>query len=242
MLWIAAIAVGALHTLLGPDHYLPFLVIGRSRRWRLRGTLLLTLLCGLGHVLSSVAIGLVGIAAGAALHEIKGLEATRGEIAGFALVLFGAGYTAYGVFRALRGKRHAHPHLHEDGTLHLHGHDHRSALSHPPLHAHGHAAPAEAPIEWKSLTPWILFLVFVLGPCEPLVPLFFASAVAGDWREAALVVGGYSAATLATMLAIVSASWAGLRAIDLGPFERWSHAAAGAVVLLSGLSVTALGL
>ncbi len=55
-------------------------------------------------------------------------------------------------------------------------------------------------------------------------------------------MGGYSAATIATMMVIVGASWAGLRAIRLGPAERWSHALAGGVVLLSGLSITLLGL
>ncbi|MDD5306857.1 MAG: hypothetical protein PHU25_06000 [Deltaproteobacteria bacterium] len=249
MLLITAIAVGFLHTLLGPDHYVPFIVIGRARRWGLGRVSLLTFLCGLGHVLSSVIIGVAGVAAGAALQRVEGIEATRGAVAGFALMFFGFAYMAWGVWHALRGKRHVHPHLHEDGTLHKHDHDHDHVplLAHPPVHVHEHAVGAAAaegdgPRTWRSLTPWILFLVFVLGPCEPLIPLFFASALMGAWGEVAFVVTGYGVATLATMQILVALSWLGLRKLSLGPIERWSHAAAGAVVGLAGVSMTFLGL
>jgi nickel/cobalt transporter (NicO) family protein len=249
MLLLAAIAVGFLHTLLGPDHYVPFIVIGRARRWGLGRVSLLTLLCGLGHVLSSVVIGVAGVAAGAALQNIQGVEATRGAIAGWALMLFGFAYMAWGVWQALRGKSHAHPHLHEDGTLHRHSHDHDQAplLAHPPVHAHEHPATVreedgDGVRPWRSLTPWILFLVFVLGPCEPLIPIFFASALVGAWGEVAVVVTGYSLVTLATMQALVVVSWLGLRNLSLGPIERWSHAVAGAVVGLAGVSMTFLGM
>ena len=53
-----AATIGFVHTVTGPDHYLPFVVIGRARNWRLKRTLGVTVLCGIGHVLGSVALGL----------------------------------------------------------------------------------------------------------------------------------------------------------------------------------------
>ena len=142
-----------------------------------------------------------------------------------------------------------HPAVH----AHAHGaaHDHGAGGAHAPAEEHapaGGTAPVsaagggEGPRPWKSLTPWLLFLVFVLGPCEPLIPLFFASALAGAWHEVALVVLGYAVATLAAMHALVALFWFGLRKVDLGPFERWTHAAAGGVIALAGAAMVFLGL
>lgn len=212
-------------------------------------------------------IGLIGIAAGVALQRVQGWEAERGAWAGWALFLLGLGYCAWGVWRGVAGHRHRHAHLHEDGTVHAHGHVHAHE-GHPSVHAHTHEAghdhgdgaehdhgdgvvhahagehdhAAEAPQSWKSLTPWLLFLVFVLGPCEPLIPLFFASALSGAWHEVVLVVLGYGAATLAAMHVLVTVFWFGLRKVDLGPLERWTHAAAGAVIALAGAAMVFLGL
>lgn len=268
MLFLSAIGIGFLHTLFGPDHYVPFIVIGRARRWGLGRTSLLTFACGLGHVLSSVVIGLVGVAAGVALQRVQGWEEARGAWAGWALFLLGLAYFAWGLWRGAAGRRHRHVHLHPDGTVHDHPHAHERE-GHPPVHAHAHAAvldrrngtphdhldgvePSAAadraatdggePRSWKSLTPWLLFLVFVLGPCEPLIPLFFASALSGAWHEVVLVVVGYGVATLAAMHALVSLFWFGLRRLDLGSFERWTHAAAGAVIALAGAAMVFLGL
>ena len=58
----ATLAVG--HTLLGIDHSLPFIVLGRAKGWTLRHTVAITALCGVGHVASSVVIGTPGVAVG----------------------------------------------------------------------------------------------------------------------------------------------------------------------------------
>jgi ABC-type nickel/cobalt efflux system permease component RcnA len=245
MLFITAITVGLVHTLIGPDHYVPFIVIGRARRWGWGRLMLLTFACGLGHVLSSVVIGLVGVALGESLTRVQGVEEARGEWAGWALILFGLGYGFWGLWRAMRKKHGAHVHLHLDGTIHRHGHEHATQGEHSPVHEHAHSVTHPEPSEpapWKSLTPWVLFVIFVLGPCEPLIPLFFASALSGSWHEVLLVTVGYSAATLFAMHALVSAFWLGLQKVSLGPLERFSHALAGCVVLLSGVGMVFFGL
>jgi len=62
ILMISAASTGFLHTLLGPDHYLPFIVMGKARRWSLWKTAWITIVCGIGHIGSSVSLGMVGIA------------------------------------------------------------------------------------------------------------------------------------------------------------------------------------
>ena len=85
----SAFTIGLVHTLIGPDHYLPFILLARARNWRLKKTLWITFGCGVGHVLSSVVIGLAGIAAGIAVGQLEGIEGVRGELASWALIAFG---------------------------------------------------------------------------------------------------------------------------------------------------------
>jgi len=47
-----AVALGFFHTLVGPDHYLPFVAMAKARQWPLKKTLLIAFFSGLGHVLT----------------------------------------------------------------------------------------------------------------------------------------------------------------------------------------------
>ena len=60
-----AAAIAFIHTLIVPDHYLVFVALGKARNWTLSKTLRITSICGIGHVLSSVVIGSIGIFFGA---------------------------------------------------------------------------------------------------------------------------------------------------------------------------------
>ncbi len=73
-LMVAAIAIGIIHTAAGPDHYLPFIVIAKARKWSLSRTAVITVLCGMGHVMSSVVLGMIGIIAGVALGKLEVIE------------------------------------------------------------------------------------------------------------------------------------------------------------------------
>ncbi|MCW4043142.1 MAG: hypothetical protein NWE90_05410, partial [Candidatus Bathyarchaeota archaeon] len=84
-----AATIGFVHTVLGPDHYLPFIVISRARNWSLPKTLLISFFCGLGHVLSSVVLGFVGIALGVAVLRLETVESFRGGAAAWLLIGFG---------------------------------------------------------------------------------------------------------------------------------------------------------
>lgn len=232
LLVATAAGIALLHTLAGPDHYLPFIMMSRARQWPLRLSLLVTFLCGLGHVLSSVVLGAVGVAIGVAVSRLEGIEGTRGEIAAWMLIGFGILYGAWGIRHARRGRTHAHAHLHEASEPHAHTHTHVSE------HAHMHAAPNER----KSITPWVLFVIFVLGPCEPLIPLLMYPAARQNVLALVLVTLVFAVVTIATMATIVVAGAAGLRTLRLGFLERYMHAIAGGTIALSGLAIQFLGL
>ena len=231
------VTLGFVHTILGPDHYLPFIAMARIGRWSAARTGLITLACGLGHVLSSVILGFVGIALGLAVTRLTAFESARGEIAAWMLIAFGFTYTVWGLHRAIRGKPHHHAHIHEDGP---HSHEH----AHEDDHAHVHQ---ESSIEHRvssieSMTPWILFTIFIFGPCEVLIPLVMYTAARHPIGWVALVSGIFGIATISTMLAVVMVSTLGLARLRMGRLERFSPAIGGLVILLCGSAIKFLGL
>ncbi len=130
VLIISAVSIAFLHTVLGPDHYIPFVVMAKSRQWSLTKTIWVPGNCGPGHILSSVILGIIGISIGLAVFRIEFIESFRGGIAAYLLIAFGIIYLVYGIRRAVKYKKHTHKHLHTDGTYHNHEHTHTSEHSH----------------------------------------------------------------------------------------------------------------
>ena len=225
-----AVTIGFIHTIVGPDHYIPFIVMGEARRWTIRRTMLITFLCGLGHVLSSVVVGFIGIAAGISLSKLEFFESFRGNIAAWLLIAFGLVYMLVSLRSLYRKKKHVHAHHHPDGIDHEHEHGHFSGHSH--IHLDNK----------KNVTPWILFLIFVLGPCEPLIPIVMYPAAENNIHGVIIVSLLFSVVTIATMMSVVLAFRLGLSRINLRPLERYVNVIAGATILASGLAIQFLGL
>jgi len=240
---IAALSLGFIHTLAGPDHYLPFVAMSRAGRWTLRRTLAVTILCGVGHVFGSVLIGSVGIALGYGVEQIEVVEGTRGGVAGWLLIAFGLVYLIWGIRSAIGNRPHSHFHAHADGTVHSHSHVHLAEHT----HVHAVSATADRPVPraggnvaagiQPSLTPWILFTIFIFGPCEVLIPMLLVPASRGSLWGVAWVTFLFGAATLATMTAVVLAMRYGAGVLRFSLLERFGHAAAGAVVTCCGLAI-----
>lgn len=207
----ATASLAVVHTLLGVDHSLPFVALGRARGWTLARTLLVTAVCGAGHVASSVAIGVAGVALGIATDALLWVESARGELAAALLLGFGLAYAAWAFWKPLRAR---------DGA----------------------AASAAAGGDASRVTPWALFIVFVLGPCEPLIPLMVVPGIAGDWLAVAAVVGVFGVLTVAVMLLAVAAASSGVGLLRGGWIGRHADVAAGLVVAASGAAVLWLGL
>lgn len=203
VLLVTAAFLAFVHTLMGPDHYVPFIVLARARRWSMWRTGAVTLACGAAHVASSVGLGMLGILFGWSLGHLTAVEGTRAALAGWLLLGFGIAYLAWGLRRAAR--------------------------------AHSHARVDQPPE--RELTPWLLFLIFGFGPCEPLIPVLMYPAAQGSWIGVFSVTSIFAGCTILTMLAIVLTGYLGLSRLSFGWFERYSHALAGLALVASGVAI-----
>jgi nickel/cobalt exporter len=229
ILLITAASIGFFHTIVGPDHYLPFIVMAKSGNWSKTKTVWVTTLCGVGHVLSSVVLGLAGVAFGIAVSKLEFIEGVRGDIAAWLLIAFGFLYFIWGIKKAYMNKPHRHVHYNSEGKLEIHEHHHEGE------HVHEHNAK-------KSMTPWILFTIFIFGPCEPLIPLLMYPAATHSSIGMVSVTAVFGTVTISTMLSVVLISIWGIDFLPLAKLERYSHAMAGAAICLSGIAITFLGL
>ncbi|MHC5024247.1 MAG: sulfite exporter TauE/SafE family protein [Planctomycetota bacterium] len=223
---LAAAAIAVTHTALGPDHYLPFVMLARARGWSRTRTAWITAVCGIGHVASSLLLATIGLALGAGVARLESWELGRGNLAGWCLVAFGLAYASWGVRKAFRRRRGFEPHRH-DNHVHLHGGGDRP---------HRHAGPVAA-----DATFWTLFALFVLGPCEPLIPLFVLPASRGEWLPAALAAAVFGVATIGVMVGLTLVGLAGVSRLRFERFAEWSHALAGGIIAAAGVAVVTLG-
>ena len=159
-----------LHTLIGVDHALPFVALGKARGWNLAQTLFTTFVCGVGHVLGSVLIGAIGIGLGVALETLEFIEGFRGEVTAWLIIGFGLAYATWSMLQLKRkSTAHSHTHTHADGTVHAHHHEHAAE------HAHVHRETSQPVTKW----PYSSFFVF--GPCEAPIPVLMAPAAEHNW-------------------------------------------------------------
>ena len=229
LLLIATISIAFFHTLAGPDHYLPFIAISKAKNWSLLKTASFTALCGLGHVGSSIILGLLGIAFGITVSKLEFVEGVRGSIISWIFTAFGLVYLVWGTRYAIRNKSHKHVHYHDSGHMHAHEHTHHSD------HLHIHA-------DAKSLTPWILFTIFVFGPCEPLIPLVMYPAAKSNYSALLLVTIIFSIVTILTMLSLVLIPSYVIKFIPITTTQKYNHALAGGTIFLCGMGMLFLGL
>ena len=226
VLLTTAITIGFIHTIIGIDHYIPFVVLSRANNWTVKKTMLIVFLCGIAHVLSSVALGFAGIAVSAGVSLMVDIESIRGEIATYFLVAFGLVYTAYGIRRAVKNKTHGHTNT--NGHTILHSHTKNGA-------SHEHSDSKK-----KNNVFWGLFILFVLGPCEPLIPILMYPAATRNTTALISVTVFFAACTIATMLVMSFIGIKGIQLIKVDKLERYSHALAGTAILSCGLAVMLL--
>jgi sulfite exporter TauE/SafE len=223
---ITAISIACLHTVTGPDHYLPFIALSKARGWSLGKTIGWTVTCGMGHVLSSVLLGLGGAAIGWSLSKVSWMENIRGGIAGWVMLSFGIGYTIWGFYRLYKHKPHKHFDLENDGSLYVFEHHHHGAIAQQERH---------------KVTPWVMFIIFVLGPCEPMIPLLYYPAAQNSLSGMLLLVIVYTMVTLITMLSLVLLGYFGIAFAATQKIERYVHVLGGATILVCGAGMLWMG-
>ncbi len=228
ILLVTAASVAFFHTLLGPDHYIPFIAMSKAGKWSKWKTAWVTILCGIGHVGSTIVLGFIGIFFGYTVFHFEHLDSYRGDVAGWLLIIFGLFYTAWGIRRALLNKPHTHTHLNTDGTIEIHSHGHEGE--------HIHETHSSA------MRIWIIFTIFVFGPCEPLIPVIMYPAALGSLMDVVLVSALFSIITIGTMLAVVFSALYGLSFVPIKKVEHYSHALGGFAIFMCGIAVQFLGL
>jgi len=231
---LAVAAVGVFHTI-GPDHWMPIVALARSRGWSRGRTARAAAIAGIGHTLSTLAIGVViwGVGAVFAARYAHGVNL----VAALALLGFG-GWVAWTGWRELKSGgahghehfEHAHLHAHDGGMRHVHWHEHHREDWHPAeggsavLHAHAHAEHGRT----------ALLLVLGSSPMIEGLPAFFAASNYG-LALLALMSAVFAASTIATYVAVSTAALAGAERISFGFLERYGE-------VLSGLTIAAVGL
>ena len=231
-----AVSIAFIHTLVGVDHYVPFIVLSRANSWSLKKTMLIVLFCGIGHVLSSVILGFAGIALSAGVSLLVDIESKRGEFATYFFIIFGLIYTIYGIRRAVKNKTHKH--ITPEGYIitHAHAHTHgKNEYENKNDSDHAHRDGKK-----KINMFWGLFILFVLGPCEPLIPIIMYPAATRNTFALICVTVCFAVCTIATMLTATFIGFKGIRLLNMEKLERYSHVLAGSAILSCGLAVLLL--
>lgn len=146
------------------------------------------------------------------LRVVETLGAKLESFAAIALIAFGTLYAVWGLRKAAGQRLHGHAHWHYD---HIH--------------------------DLGSTSEWTLFLLFSADPCVAVLPLIFASASLPGAATAGIIVI-YEVATIATMVGLVLPARAGASLLRGDLLNRYGHVTAGALIALTGLLVTVLGI
>lgn len=226
LLVLAAITISFLHTVTGPDHYLPFIALSKSRGWTFSKTIFWTIICGCGHVWSSVFLGLGGAAIGWSLTKISWLESVRGGLAAWSLLGFGLIYCVWGLIKARKDHRHKHFDVYDDGSVYVFEHRHGEAVM---------------PKKKHKVTPWVMFIIFLLGPCEPMIPLLYFPAAKNSIQGMLLLIAAYTIFTLVTMVLMVALGYYGMSFLKTDKLEKYMHALGGATIFICGVGMVFMG-
>jgi nickel/cobalt transporter (NicO) family protein len=215
-LMLTAATVGALHSL-GPDHWVPFAALARTRNWSPARTARLAFFCGFGHVTVSALLGIFAVLLGR--EAVVRFGTSIHDSAPFLLIVFGFVYMVWGLWRVSR-RRLMHHADHLQGVPHDHGHGHH----------HQHK---------KGVTEWSLFALFCADPCIALIPMIIAASTMG-WGAVGAVILVYEIATISAIVILVHLAHAGARKVRFAWLDRYGEVVAGAMIMTLGTVVVML--
>jgi nickel/cobalt transporter (NicO) family protein len=212
-------AVAFLHAMI-PTHWLPFVLVGRARRWTAGRTLAVALAAGLGHVLLTSVLGL-----GIAWFGFQ-LDETLGHIfpwiAGGLLLLLGA-YYAWRQFRG-EGICHHHPPGSAHAPSEACGHEHGQTHWEVEMRDSRLLAPGTG--DWAAITG--LFVMLTFSPCEAFLPVYL-SGVQFGWRGFVVLSLILAVATLVGMALF---TWLTLLGFDRLKVQRLERRESGLLAVL----------
>lgn len=226
LIGLSAVSTAVFHMLV-PDHWLPFVLIGRARRWNPSHTAFVSGVSATIHVALSVALGLLTLLVGKEISAWVGHGLERAS--GVLLVVFGLAYA----FWAWRKGGHFHP----GGAL-----VHRGAEAEP---CDGHEGTDTAGhLHYHADDAWIrgegakgdFALAFIVGinPCILLLPLLLAVADHGA-AAVAMVTAAYAVPTVLLMLGLSVVGVAAARMLPVPGIARHMEAFSGLLIAATGV-------
>jgi ABC-type nickel/cobalt efflux system permease component RcnA len=214
-----ALLLSFLHGLI-PSHWVPFVVLGRDRRWARGRIVFATLLGGVAHLSSTVMIGVMIGALGYALSQ--SYEATMRWVG--PVILIGIGGWIF-----WRGHSCHHPHhAGEHSAGGDHDHDHQPAANgtctcgHDRFDGHDIAALGA------------LCAMMFFSPCLEL-EFYYLVAVRRGWLGIASVSVVYMIVTVGVMMAMVALAAKGLEELRWAFLTRHERRLSGGLLVLLGL-------
>ena len=255
------------HTI-SPDHWLPFVMIGRANNWSITRILALATLAGIGHVGSSVVIGMMGVFASKELSECFANIAENATC--MLLMVFGFGYAIWAWKRGghhhgipLLGKKHGHNHVHYHDEYNEHMNAHDNGNHKHPVHEHSdiekhlkesHDDHKHKESEYQpdhhdhfhrlvkdKKAEYGLVAIIGLTPCVTLLPLTFAATPLG-FPSVVLVNIVFAVCTIGTMLMVTTVASLGATWIKMEFFDKYGDVIAGVVIGCLGIITKILGL
>ncbi len=106
---IATFGVALLHAAM-PNHWMPFVLVGKAQGWSITRTLTITGTASLGHSVITCVIGFVVALMGAQISRY--VESRIGYLTGIILIILGVAYLALSRWHRVR------PHTHEGHSAH----------------------------------------------------------------------------------------------------------------------------
>ncbi|HET7538196.1 MAG TPA: hypothetical protein VFJ90_17170 [Candidatus Didemnitutus sp.] len=208
-----------------PTHWLPFVLVSRTRGWNRGKTLAVSAFAGLGHVALTSLLGVVIAWCGFQLDEHVGEMFPR--IAGGLLLLFGLYY----FWRQWRG-----------GVLHHHAPGEQHQASEHCGHEHGHShwddelkdnrVFCAKSGDWGAISG--LFMMLTLSPCEGFLPIYL-SGVQFGWRGFVVLSLILALGTLAGMMIFTWLTLMGLERLPVQKLERHEAAMLGTIFTVLGV-------
>ena len=156
---------------------------------------------------------------GFALFKIETFQLIRGNFAGWFLLFLGTIYSVWGINLAL--KKRGSP-------------TSSNQINNP--------KKKFSDSYFIRSSPFLLFLFFILGPCEPLLPLLALGSENTQYFSSFLVIMAFCLATILTMLLCVMVFYYGISRFSIFmKYENYMHATTGLVLFICGFSIQFLG-
>lgn len=214
-----------------PTHWLPFVLVARTRGWGRAKTLGVTIFAGLGHVALTSLLGLAIAWFGFQLDQRLGRAFPW--ITGGLLFVIGGFY----LWRQWRGGGICH---HKVVGSHHHADEHCG-------HEHGHSH-WEDELKDSSLVSGRagegaaiggLFVMLTLSPCEGFLPVYL-SGVQFGWQGFFVLSAILAVATLLGMLLFTWLALLGLEKVELKNIEKYEAGLLGGLFVLLGVIIVLL--